>query len=89
MSSFQFNIEGRVQYVGFRFFVLEKANEFQISGFVKNLRDHSVFVEAHGNDIQMLKFISEIQKGPTSARITHFGISDIPYKLFDNFTIDR
>ena len=38
-------ITGRVQGVGFRYFVQRIANEFGVNGFVKNEPDGSVYIE--------------------------------------------
>ena len=49
---------GRVQGVGFRYFVEQKANLLAINGFVKNLPDRKVYVEAEGDTEQLQLFIS-------------------------------
>jgi acylphosphatase len=49
MVQFEIKITGRVQGVGFRYFVQRRAAEFNIVGWVKNERDGSVLVMAQGD----------------------------------------
>ncbi len=41
-------INGRVQGVGFRHFVMTRARELELNGWVRNARDGAVVVEAEG-----------------------------------------
>lgn len=49
--------KGRVQGVGYRYFVTACARETEISGFIKNLPDGSVMVVAEGNEDALDEFI--------------------------------
>lgn len=62
-------VRGRVQGVGFRFFVKKTANYFGISGWVKNNSDGTVSVEATGSEEQLASFARELSRGPMLARI--------------------
>lgn len=41
---------GRVQGVGFRYYVVQKANQLGLTGWVKNLYDGSVEMEVEGQE---------------------------------------
>lgn len=53
---------GRVQGVGFRYTVLQIAKEFEVAGFVKNLVDGRVQVEAEGRRAEVDAFIAAIEE---------------------------
>lgn len=62
-------ISGVVQGVGFRPFLVRLAQEYGITGFVKNECGH-VFVEAYAAEHVLLRFIDAIQKSaPVASRI--------------------
>jgi acylphosphatase len=53
---------GRVQGVGFRYTALETAREFDVSGFVSNLEDGRVLLEAEGRPEEVEAFIAAVQE---------------------------
>lgn len=69
MAHYEIKITGRVQGVGFRQFVKDKANDFDISGWVKNMPDGSVFVKAEGEEKDMEPFIDHLKRGPSMGRV--------------------
>ena len=52
--------DGRVQGVGFRYHTLQIAREFEVSGYVRNLVDGRVQLEAEGNKTEVVGFVDEI-----------------------------
>lgn len=68
-KSAQIRIIGRVQGVGFRYYAVRKAKDFGIAGYVMNMHDGSVFMEAEGNEEDLDRFILWCEKGPVSARV--------------------
>jgi acylphosphatase len=62
-------IEGGVQGVGFRYFVLEICQSNDISGWVRNRWDGSVEVTAEGTRPQLDKLLSALYRGPRSADV--------------------
>ncbi|MGN8647004.1 acylphosphatase [Gracilibacillus sp. HCP3S3_G5_2] len=58
-------VSGRVQGVGFRVFTQQLAVENEIVGWVRNLDDGSVEIEAQGHDMMMEKFLKQLNKGPS------------------------
>lgn len=64
-------VEGRVQGVGFRMFVLETARSFQLTGWVRNRWNGSVEVVAEGSRRPLEEFLSKLRIGPPSAHVTN------------------
>ena len=62
-------MRGRVQGVGFRWFVEREANMLGIAGWVRNNHDGSVEVLAMGTRDQLLGLRSRLQQGPRAARV--------------------
>ena len=63
----RFSVSGRVQGVGFRFFVEGKAAALGVSGYVKNLFDGRVEVYAIGSAGQLDALKSALLRGPRMA----------------------
>lgn len=62
-------IEGRVQGVGFRYFVLEQAKALGLTGWVRNKWDGTVEVLAEGDKLRLEKLLSLLHRGPRSASV--------------------
>lgn len=60
-------VNGRVQGVGYRAFVKNKALDFQIKGSVRNLGNGSVEIFVDGNPSEIMRFIQFLQKEKPSA----------------------
>lgn len=63
-------ISGRVQGVGFRYFVQENAYRLNLKGWVRNRRNGKVEVEVEGNQVVLEKFLQELHQGPRSAVVS-------------------
>ena len=63
-------IDGSVQGVGFRMFVLEHAQSLGLTGWVRNTYDGRVEVTAEGQPTQVERFIEKLRLGPRSAFVT-------------------
>ena len=63
-------VSGRVQGVGFRFFAINRARRFGISGWVRNLPDGRVEIEAEGVVHNLLLFLEEMRIGPASSHVS-------------------
>ncbi|MDR7484255.1 MAG: acylphosphatase [Armatimonadota bacterium] len=62
-------IKGRVQGVGFRFFVHRRASALGTAGFVRNLADGRVEVVAEGSPEAVAALIDDVRAGPPGARV--------------------
>ena len=67
MASLHVRVVGVVQGVGFRWFVRERARRLGLAGWVRNLRDGSVEVLADGDEAQLERLRTELQRGPDGA----------------------
>ena len=76
--------EGRVQGVGFRFFVQSNAKAMGITGWVKNMSDGSVTMELQGEPQIVDKLIAKIQRGNDWIKVTNFELSDLPVIAGEN-----
>jgi acylphosphatase len=65
----RFFVRGRVQGVGFRWFVEREAHILQIAGWVRNNPDGSVEVLALGTGEQLAGLRSRLREGPRAARV--------------------
>jgi len=65
----RFLVSGQVQGVGFRFFAKDAAAREGLSGWVRNLDNGSVEIEAEGDSEALQRFEMAIRRGPRSARI--------------------
>jgi acylphosphatase len=65
----RFIVSGRVQGVGFRFFVEREAHMLGIAGWVRNNPDGSVEVLAMGTPEQLAGLRSRLRAGPRAARV--------------------
>jgi acylphosphatase len=63
-------VEGRVQGVGFRSFVLDKADELSLTGWVRNTRQGYVEVLAEGPHFALEELLAALKKGPNTAYVT-------------------
>ncbi|HYC45772.1 MAG TPA: acylphosphatase [Burkholderiales bacterium] len=68
-------IRGRVQGVGFRFFVQREARERALSGWVRNRRDGSVEAVIQGPVEAVDALVEAVRRGPPSARVTDVQVS--------------
>lgn len=62
-------VEGRVQGVGFRWFVLSAARSLELNGWVRNLADGRVEVYASGDAKRLKQFESLLSEGPPRADV--------------------
>jgi acylphosphatase len=66
-----------VQGVGFRYFVLRRAQELELTGWTRNLENGDVEVRAWGREVELAKLRQELARGPRSAKVTAVDISEI------------
>ena len=80
-------VSGKVQGVGFRFYTHKKANAIGVMGFVKNLRDGSVYIEVEGEEEVVDEFLLWVHQGPEWARVDEVTVQPKPLDNFTNFVI--
>ena len=73
---------GKVQHVGFRYTAYYLARGLYITGWVDNLPDGRVEMEAQGGPIQLQKLVAQLKAQP-HIRIEHMEIEKIPVVPFE------
>ncbi len=63
------HVHGRVQGVGFRYFVLEEASQLRLRGWVANDPDGAVSVLAEGSRPALERLLGALEDGPPAARV--------------------
>ena len=69
-------VSGRVQGVGFRYFVMRHANGLNVSGYAKNLADGRVEFLLQGSQGSVHSVIEKIAKGPSFSAVSHVESSE-------------
>ena len=69
MEARRYIVRGRVQGVGFRWFVEREAHILGIAGWVRNNSDGSVEILAQGTRDQLSGLHSRLRQGPRAARV--------------------
>ncbi|MBI2820527.1 MAG: acylphosphatase [Acidobacteria bacterium] len=82
-----FYVEGRVQGVGFRFFVEDEANRLGLCGYVRNLYDGRVEVYALGEEVSLERLRSRLEQGPPGSRVERVMEREAPQKSYRDFSI--
>jgi acylphosphatase len=67
MRNLKIFVRGKVQGVWFRVNAKRMADKLNLSGFVRNEQDASVYIEVSGEDIKIAEFILWLQDGPELA----------------------
>ena len=62
-------VNGRVQGVSFRYFVLEQAAGLDLKGWVRNRWDGSVEVTAEGSRLKLDQLLQALRQGPSMAHV--------------------
>lgn len=88
---FHFNIKifGKVQGVGYRNFALKKAKSLNITGFVKNQEDGSVYIEVEGREEDLNLFLNYCHQGPKFADVKNVEIIKSYIKKYKEFIIEN
>ncbi|MBY7143542.1 acylphosphatase [Virgibacillus sp. NKC19-3] len=81
-------ISGQVQGVGFRYSAMQKAMEFQLTGWVRNKSNGTVELEVEGEEKQINSYIDELKNGFNRfIQVDHMEITSQQEKGYDKFTI--
>lgn len=81
-------VQGRVQGVGFRYFVKNTADMAGVTGWVRNRYDERVEILAQGDPANLEKFITVVRVGPSAAFVSDLNIEwREPDPAFTRFSI--
>lgn len=81
MIARRFLVRGRVQGVGFRWFVARQASRLGVLGYARNLDDGSVEVVAQGSQAALNALALALGKGPALAQVASVENTDVPHDL--------
>lgn len=87
MKHWKIQVVGKVQGVYFRASTKAVADQLGVKGWVCNMPDGSVYIEAEGDDFAMESFLDWCQEGPDEALVEEVKIEESASKGFHNFEI--
>jgi acylphosphatase len=80
-------ISGRVQGVGFRYFVRSQAKKMNIGGWVRNMPDGGVEAVATAEREVLVLFESALRSGPSLASVEKVDTAEEPVGEFGSFEV--
>jgi len=89
VKQFQIRAAGKVQGVWYRQRTMETARKLNLTGFVRNEADGSVYIEAQGEKDQIMKLIAWCRQGPEAAEVERVEWKEAGIKKFSSFDIIR
>ena len=87
MIASKFQVYGRVQGVGFRYFTWRQAQKLGVYGTVRNCLDGSVEVIAQGTLEAIAQLSTWLHQGPPSANVERVLQSDIEVRDYPDFRV--
>jgi acylphosphatase len=85
----QITVHGRVQGVGFRYFVQHVGNRLGVVGNVKNCPDSTVEIVVQGSERKIAEFVKQVERGPALARVQRVEVVDVPMRdSYGSFLIE-
>ena len=76
MATVHLEVAGRVQGVGFRWFVREAARRAGLAGWVRNRGDGRVEIAASGSEDAVAALVAAAREGPPGARVDQ--VAELP-----------
>lgn len=83
MKRVRIKARGRVQGVGFRWFVKQTAERYEVTGWVENQWDGSVLMEVQGSSDVLMHLLKAIQHEHSYARVDSITTSDLPLAEYE------
>ncbi|MCD8480061.1 MAG: acylphosphatase [Candidatus Cloacimonetes bacterium] len=88
MPRWEITVFGRVQGVGFRYHVKRSAEMLDVNGFVKNLPDGSVYIQAEAEKSAFESFCRLVEQGNSFSRVSKLSIEKLEsMKRYNDFEI--
>ncbi len=83
-----YRVEGRVQGVGFRYFIKQNADAIGIRGYVRNEDDGAVFIYAVGDPLSMARFAGAVHTGPHHSEVRNVAEKEAAMQKFNSFQVE-
>ena len=81
-------VNGLVQGVGFRYFVMREAKKLELKGFVKNLYSGEVLTVIEGEKANAEEMVRKLKVGPIHASVKSFKVDwQTPKNEFKDFEV--
>ena len=84
---YQLHVSGKVQGVGYRAFVSRLAVNFALTGYVKNMPDGEVYIEAEGEREILDQFVKNCKQGPGWASVKQVKVIEAPLIGYEGFRV--
>lgn len=81
VGPYRYCVRGRVQGVGFRWFVMAVAGRLGLEGYVRNQPDGSVEVVARGTREAMREVEIALARGPSMARVDSVDKQEVTHEI--------
>jgi len=85
---YKIHVKGHVQGVGFRWSAAIEARKLGIKGYIKNLSDESVYIEAEGSITELDIFVEWCKKGPAFGFVDSVTVNTSPPVNYTDFRIE-
>ena len=79
LARLEAGVSGRVQGVGYRYFVVAQASALGLTGWVSNEQDGSVHCVAEGPRDDLERFLAVLEEGPVSAIVDYVDATWLPH----------
>ena len=89
IRNYQIHIAGKVQGVWFRKYTYQEAIKLQLTGYVRNEPGGGVYVEAEGEEDQLILLLRFLEKGSPMSKVSSVNHKEAPLKKFQKFEISR
>lgn len=83
-----YRVHGRVQGVGFRYFVKRNADALGIRGYVRNEDDGGVLVYAVGDPASIVRLAAAVRTGPQHSEVRTVEEKEAAIQKFNSFHIE-
>ncbi|MDD5361116.1 MAG: acylphosphatase [Ignavibacteria bacterium] len=88
MVKIKITVRGMVQGVGYRYYCYKQAIVLDIKGYVRNLNNGDVEIEAEGNANEINEFIKQAELGPKFSKVNSVSLVKSPYEgKYSKFSI--
>lgn len=86
MAMHRVYVSGKVQNIGYRDWVVRRAQNLGVTGWVRNLRDGRVELLVNGEEERTSALIEQLREGPPLARVDHVEAHAAEERLPKGFT---
>jgi len=87
MLHYHITVIGYVQGVGFRYYIRKIASLHGINGWVRNMPDGTVEIDAEGGEANMAEFVKAVEKGSRYSSVEKVNVEKLAetenYKSFE------